>query len=397
MNSKIDTRLTEITEMDMPNRYKDTYDYLIVGAGFPGSVAAQRLAVFGKKVMLCDNRPYLGGNAHDRYDDHGILIHPYGPHIFHTNSTDVFNYLSNFTKWREYEHRALAFVDEKLLPIPVNLDTVNRLYNWKLSSEDLEGFFRTVAEHRPVIRTAEDAVVSRMGLELYEKLFRNYTLKQWGVEGGGLDRSVTERVSVRTNCDDRYFTDTYQTMPLDGFTAMFENMLSHPNITVELNADYRELLKHISAKQIIYTGPIDAYFDFCLGRLPYRSIKFKFENHPYQRFQPVAAINYPNEHEYTRITEFKHLTGQKAATTTIVYEFPHSEGEPYYPIATHENQELYRRYQLLAHNTGDVHFIGSLATYKHCQIDQEVAQALSLAGRLEGPGRKEVLEKTHFN
>ena len=366
------------------------FDYLIVGAGFAGSVLAERLASeSGKRVLLCDKRPHIGGNAYDFYDESGLLVHRYGPHIFHTNSREVFEYLSDFTAWRPYEHRVLASVDGQLVPIPINLDTVNRLYGLSLTSFELEEFFRSVAEKLTDIRTSEDVVVSRVGRELYEKFFRGYTRKQWGLDPAELDATVTARIPTRTSRDDRYFTDTYQVMPLHGYTRMFERMLAHPNIKVMLNTDYREIHKLIPYREMIYTGPVDAYFDYCFGKLPYRSLEFRHVTLNQPRFQPVGTVNYPNENPYTRVTEFKHLTGQEHKRTSIVYEYPRAEGDPYYPIPRPENTTLYRKYQSLAEQTPGVHFVGRLATYKYYNMDQVVAQALTLYKKLrsthEGP------------
>src|SRR5215217_3366704 len=219
------------------------FDYLIVGAGFAGSVLAERLARgANKRVLICDVRPHIGGNAYDHYNDDGILIHKYGPHIFHTNSKEVFDYLSQFTAWRPYQHRVRACVDGMLLPIPINLDTINQLYGLSLTSFEVDEFLESKAEKRERLRTSEDVVVSKVGRDLYEKFFRNYTRKQWGLDPSELDASVTARVPTRTNRDDRYFTDSYQAMPKHGYTRMFENMLDHPNIKVMLNTDYREVL-----------------------------------------------------------------------------------------------------------------------------------------------------------
>ncbi|HLL48884.1 MAG TPA: UDP-galactopyranose mutase, partial [Longimicrobiaceae bacterium] len=248
------------------------FDYLIVGAGFAGSVLAERLASeAGKKVLIVDRRGHIGGNAYDHYNDDGVLVHRYGPHIFHTNSREVFEYLSRFTEWRPYMHRVLAAVDGQLVPMPINLNTINQLYGLSLNSFELEKFFESVAEPREQLRTSEDVVVSKVGRELYEKFFRNYTRKQWGMDPSELDASVTARVPTRTNRDDRYFTDTYQAMPLHGYTRMFESMLSHPNIKVMLNTDYREIEDIVPFGEMIYTGPIDEFFDFRFGKLPYRS------------------------------------------------------------------------------------------------------------------------------
>ncbi|MFB2878322.1 UDP-galactopyranose mutase [Floridanema aerugineum] len=355
------------------------FDYLIVGAGFAGSVLAERLASqLGKKVLIVDKRNHIGGNAYDHYNEDGILVHKYGPHIFHTNSKDVFQYLSNFTQWRSYEHRVRASVDGQLVPIPINLDTINKLYGLNLTSFELEEFFAKVAEKKEYIRTSEDVVVSKVGRELYEKFFRNYTRKQWDMDPSELDKSVTARVPTRTNRDDRYFTDTYQAMPLHGFTAMFEKMLSHPNIKIMLNTDYREIQNVIPYRQMIYTGPIDAFFDYRYGKLPYRSLEFKHETHNKPVHQPAPVVNYPNEHLYTRCTEFKYLTGQEHSKTSIVYEFPQAEGDPYYPVPRPENAELYKKYKALADAIPEVYFVGRLATYKYYNMDQCVAQALTV-------------------
>jgi UDP-galactopyranose mutase len=371
------------------------FDYLIVGAGFAGCVLAERLASgSGKHVLLCDKRPHIGGNAFDHYNDAGILVHKYGPHIFHTNSRDVFDYLSHFTEWRPYEHRVLASVDGQLVPIPINLNTINRLYGLNLTSFQLEDFFKSVAEKVPHIKTSEDVVVSRVGRELYEKFFRGYTRKQWGLDPSELDASVTARIPTRTTRDDRYFTDTFQAMPLHGYTRMFERMVAHPNIKVLLGADYREIEKVIPHKEMIYTGPVDAFFDFVYGKLPYRSLEFKHETLSAPVFQPTGTVNYPNEHPYTRITEFKHLTGQDHAKTSIVYEIPQAEGDPYYPIPRPENAALYQKYHALASAQKGVHFVGRLATYKYYNMDQVVAQALSLYSKISAPERA-VLEVNH--
>lgn len=363
------------------------FDYLIVGAGFAGSVLAERLASqAGKKILIVDIRPHIGGNAYDHYDDSGILVHKYGPHIFHTNSRQVFEYLSQFTEWRPYEHRVLASVDGQLVPIPINLDTINKLYGLKLDVFQVQQFYESIAEPRDPIRTSEDVVVSKVGQELYEKFFRGYTRKQWGIDPSELDRSVTARVPTRTNRDDRYFTDSYQAMPLHGYTRMFEQMLSHPNIKVMLNTDYREIAKVIPYREMIYTGPVDAFFDYCYGKLPYRSLEFKHETLGKPVYQPAPVVNYPNEHLYTRITEFKYLTGQEHPKTSIVYEYPQDEGDPYYPVPKPENAERYKQYKALADATPNVHFVGRLATYKYYNMDQVVAQALTVFNTLQERG-----------
>ena len=355
------------------------FDFLIVGAGFAGAVLAERLATqAGKKVLIVDKRNHKGGNTYDYFNKEGILVHQYGPHIFHTNCKEIYEYLGKFTSWRPYEHRVLASVDGMLVPIPINLNTINMLYGLRLSSGEVEQFLQSKAEQKTRILTSEDVVVNKVGRELYEKFFKGYTKKQWDLDPSELDASVTARIPTRNNRDDRYFTDTYQGMPLYGYTKMFENMLAHPNIKVMLNTDYKEIEAMIPYREMIYTGPIDYYFDYCYGKLPYRSIEFKFETIETETFQPTGTVNFPNEHPYTRVTEFKYLTGQKHPKTTVVYEYPRTEGDPYYPVPRRENAELYKKYELLAAGLKKVHFTGRLATYKYYNMDQVVAQSLKL-------------------
>ena len=365
------------------------YDYLIVGAGFAGSVLAERLAkVTHKKVLIIDKRNHIAGNAYDYYDQAGILVHKYGPHIFHTNSQEVFNYLSDFTEWRNYQHRVLAQVDGQLLPIPINLNTINSMYGLNLSSDELSNFFQSRAEKKKDVLTSEDVVVNAVGRELYEKFFKNYTKKQWDLDPSELNASVTARVPTRINKDDRYFTDTYQAMPLHGYTKMFEKMLDHPNIHIMLNTDYKDVIGEIGYKELIFTGPIDEYFDYRFGKLPYRSIDFKFESYDVENFQQTGTVNYPNDYAFTRITEFKHLTGQIHQKTSVVYEYPKATGDPYYPIPKADNAALYKKYHDLASQLQSVHFVGRLATYKYYNMDQVVAQALMVFKKIRN---KEIL------
>jgi len=366
------------------------FDYLIVGAGFAGSVLAERLAAgSNRRILIIDKRNHIGGNAYDHYNDDGLLIHRYGPHIFHTNSREVFDYLSRFTPWRQYEHRVLASVDGQLLPIPINLDTINKLYGLNLTALQVPDFLKSMAEEREVIRTSEDVVVSKVGRDLYEKFFRNYTRKQWDLDPSELDASVTARVPVRHNRDDRYFSDTYQAMPLYGYTRLFERMLAHPNIKVMLNTSYQEIEDVVPYREMIYTGPIDEYFNFAYGKLPYRSLHFRHETVDKAHFQPAPVVNYPNEHPYTRVTEFKYLTGQEHPKTAVVYEYPIADGDPYYPVPRPENAEIYKLYKALADQMVGVHFVGRLATYKYYNMDQVVAQALTTYARIAGMPRTE--------
>ena len=355
------------------------YDWLIVGAGFAGAVMAERLAAgSGQKVLVVDRRPHIAGNAFDERNEVGQLYHKYGPHIFHTNSADIFEYLSRFTEWRNYEHRVLASVDGMLVPIPINRTTINALYNVGLETDaDAEAWLAARAEPVESIQTSEDVVVSAIGRELYEKFFRGYTRKQWGLDPSELDKSVTARVPTRTNTDDRYFTDRFQAIPAEGYTRMFERMLDHPNIDLLLGVDYNEIRDAYPHGRLVYTGPVDEYFGYRFGALPYRSFRFEHEVIDQEQYQPVATVNYPDEATpYTRITEYKHFTGDTGAFTSITTEFPAAEGDPYYPIPRDENQRLYKRYEALAAESETL-FVGRLATYRYYNMDQVVGQALA--------------------
>ena len=376
---------TVVSPTGWPDR-GNQYDVLVVGAGFAGSVMAERLASQSNlRVLVVDRRPHIAGNAFDHLDAAGLLIHQYGPHIFHTNSADVFDYLSNFTEWRQYEHRVLADVDGKLVPMPINRTTLNVLYDLDLKTdEEAEAYLESRAEPVAVVKTSADVVISKVGRELYETFFQGYTRKQWGMDPSELDKSVTSRVPTRTNIDDRYFTDTFQAMPLEGYTRMFERMLDHPNIDVLLGVDYEEVREAYAHDHLVFTGPIDEYFGHRYGKLPYRSLRFVHETHDTEVFQPVAVVNYPKESTpHTRITEYKYLTGQVHPKTSITYEIPSAEGDPYYPIPRDENQALFKKYEALAVVQGDVTFVGRLATYRYYNMDQVVGQALATHRKLE--------------
>jgi len=356
------------------------YDVMVVGAGFAGAVMAERLAAdAGKRVLVVDRRPHIAGNAYDHYDSNGVLIHQYGPHIFHTNSTEIVEYLSRFTEWRPYEHRVLAQVGDKLVPMPINRTTLNLLYDLDLQTDaDAAAFLADRAEPVSVVRTSADVVIAAIGRELYETFFQGYTRKQWGMDPSELDKSVTARVPTRTSIDDRYFTDSFQAMPADGYTRMFERILDHPNIDVLLGVDYAEARAAYPHRHLVFTGPIDEYFGHRFGRLPYRSLRFEHEQLDCEQFQSVATVNFPAEDvPYTRITEYKHLTGQDCPRTSVTYEYPSAEGDPYYPIPRPENQALFKRYEALALAERDVTFVGRLATYRYYNMDQVVGQALA--------------------
>jgi UDP-galactopyranose mutase len=400
MQALIDEAATERSTV-VPFAKKPHYDVLVVGAGFAGSVMAERLARDGgKKVLVIDRRPHIAGNAYDLPNEDGILYHLYGPHIFHTNSEEIFAYLSRFTKWRPYEHRVLASVRDALVPMPINRTTLNILYGLNLQTdEEAEAFLESRAEPVDEIRTSADVVVSKVGRELYETFFQGYTRKQWGMDPSELDKSVTSRVPTRTSTDDRYFTDQFQAMPLDGYTRMFEAMLDHPNITLRLGTDFDQVRREVTYDKLVFTGPIDEYFGYRYGKLPYRSLRFRHETIDTEVFQPVAVVNYPSEDvPYTRVTEYKYLTGQTAPKTSITYEYPSAEGDPYYPIPRPENQALFKRYEALALAEPDVVFVGRLATYRYYNMDQVVGQALATYRRMKAAEeeQREALDAAAF-
>jgi UDP-galactopyranose mutase len=357
------------------------YDVLVVGAGLAGSTIAERCAAeFGASVLLIDRRPHLAGNCHDPVGDDGLRYHQYGPHIFHTNAEHVVAYLSAFTEWRPYEHRVLANVDGRRVPIPINRTTVNALYGLDLDEAGVTAFLERAAEPRSEIRTSEDVIVARVGRELYERFFQGYTRKHWGRDPAELDASVCGRIPTRTNADDRYFTDRFQHMPADGYSAMVERMTNHPRIERVLGVDYQEIADRARFRHVVFTGPIDAYFEYRFGKLPYRSLRIEFETHDIERYQPTGCVNEPSpDVPYLRTTEYKHLTGQEHAKTIISREYPSEEGEPYYPVPAPESREQYRKYALLAQRTPGVTFVGRLAEYRYYNMDQAVASALRTA------------------
>lgn len=367
------------------------FDWLIVGAGFAGSVLAERLASErGDRVLVVDRRDHIAGNAFDHTDAAGVLIHRYGPHIFHTNSEQVFAYLSRFTAWRPYEHRVLAEVISPVtggtmqVPIPINLDTINRLYGLSLTEEAMQAWLAARAESVAQLRTSEDVVVATVGRELYELFFRGYTRKQWALDPSELDKSVTARVPTRTNRDDRYFADRFQAMPRDGYTAMFGRMLAHPNITVRTGVEFAEARQRTPFHRLIWTGPVDEYFGFRFGKLPYRSLRFRHETLDQEWALPTGTVNHPAESTpFTRVSEYKWMTGQAHPKTSLTYEYPSAEGDPYYPIPRPENAALYKRYEALADAEPDTWFVGRLATYRYYNMDQVVGQALATFARIQ--------------
>lgn len=352
---------------------------LVVGAGLAGAVMARRIADNGGRAVVVDRREHPAGNCYDHLDEHGVLVHAYGPHVFHTNSERVFGWLSRFTAWREYEQRVEARIGEQAYPFPVNRTTLEQFFGRSLPTEtDAQALLDEVVEDIYPVLTSEDVCLARAGRRLYEAFFYGYTRKQWDREPRELHRSVCARIPIRTDRDDRYFTDRFQAVPADGYTAMVERILDHPLISVELGTDGLALLPYRSGP-IVWTGPVDELWDCCYGRLPYRSLRFEFRSYPSRRLlQPVAGINYPSlDVPWTRDTEFRHITGQQADWTTILREFPAADGDPYYPVPAEENRLLYKRYQRLTEREfPNVILVGRLATYKYLNMDAVVAQAL---------------------
>lgn len=355
-------------------------DYLIVGAGFSGAVMAERIAnILKKKVMIVDIREHIGGNAYDYYEDNGILVHKYGPHIFHTNSKTVFEYLSDFTEWIKYEHRVLANHKGKLYPVPINANTLNLLYNTNLKTEkDVKKYFDDVKQNIYPVNNSEEIILNQIGFDLYKIFFEKFTLKTWFTHPKDLLPGVCGRVKVRHNFDDRYFLDKYQLMPKEGYTKLFENMLDNPKIEVLLGVDYKEILDKVKYKTMIYTGPIDYYFDECFGKLQYRSLRIDFKNINKEYFQSNSVINFVGDEEYSRITEYKRITGQKSDLTTIGIEYPVKDGEKYYPTLTSHSIDLYKKYRRLAKGLNNVIFAGRLANFNYYDMDQVISHSLKL-------------------
>lgn len=353
------------------------FKYVVVGAGLAGLTIAERIASqLDEKVLVIEKRKHIGGNVYDSYNKDGILVHNYGPHTFHTNDKEVFDYILQFTEWNDYQHRVLSYVDGRFVPIPIGIETINELYNLDLSAEGFEEFIASKRIDVSEVKTSEDVVLSQAGREIYEKFFEGFTLKQWGVSPAELDKTVISRIPFRRNRDTRYFSDKYQGNPRHGYTKMLEAMVDNPNIKVLLNTDYKEIIDGIEYDLMVYTGPLDYYFNYKFGKLLYRSIRMVFETHDCESYQPAPSTRYPQDYDFTRITEFKKMTGQEHAKTTILKEFPCFGGEPYYPYPTREWKMLARKYQELARNEKRTVFLGRLAEYKYYDMDDVIRAAL---------------------
>ena len=374
------------------------FDYIIVGAGFAGSVMAERIAnVLNKKVLIIEKRNHIGGNCYDERVEN-ILVHRYGPHLFHTNYKEVWDYLSNFTNWDLYHHKVLAFIDGGKVPIPFNFNTLHKVFPKELANKIEKKLLEKYTYNSKVpileLKKAQDKDLKFLADYIYEKVFLNYTAKQWGVKPEEIDSAVTARVPVFIGKDDRYFNDRYQAVPKDGYTMMFQKMLDHPNIKLMLNTDFNEVVKidHQNKKiyffnqefkgKLIFTGMIDELFDYKFGELPYRSVDMRFETLEKEYFQEIATVNYPNDYEFTRITEFKHIHPADTQKTVILKEYPQeyvkNENTPYYPVFTQKNQEKYNRYLEFANDYHNVILIGRLAEYKYYDMDDIVKRALEI-------------------
>ncbi|MCL2116647.1 MAG: UDP-galactopyranose mutase [Methanobrevibacter sp.] len=359
------------------NHYQN-YKYVIVGAGLSGLTIAERIANdLDEEVLIIEKRNHIGGNVYDSYNDSGVLIQNYGPHIFHTNEKLVYDYLSNFTDWIPYEHRVLSHVDGKLVPMPICIDTLNVLYDFDLDEESMRKWIDKEKVQLKEIRSSEDVVLANAGVDIYEKLFKNYTEKQWGTSASNLDSSVISRIPFRFNHDTRYFEDTYQGIPKEGYTKLCKKMISSDNIEIKLNTDYKEIINDIDYEILIYTGPIDYFYDYKYGKLLYRSLNFVTETYDEDSYQECAVINYPNDYDFTRITEFKKLTFQNIKDkTTIMKEYPGFDDEPSYPYPTKEYLDKFQEYKKDMEKEKNVIFLGRLAQYKYYNMDLVVKKAL---------------------
>src|SRR3989344_581654 len=359
----------------------EEYDFLIVGAGLAGCVLAERLASLGRKLLVVEKRGHIAGNCYDYVDDAGVLVHKYGPHYFRTNSVNVREYLSKFTEWLPQRYVVKASINGELYDLPINRNSLNKFFKADLKTDEETKAFLGKIRDTAIInpKNAEEQVLMLAGKELYNAFFKNYTKKQWGIEARELDASVTARIPIRFNDNPAYFDDSFQAMPKEGYTKMFEGMLVGENITLMLGTEYEKIRARVKFRKLIYTGQIDTFFGCKYGKLRYRSLKFVHESHTGREyFQAYSQINYPNEEEYTRIVEIKHATKQKCPNTTIVYEYPIWDGEPYYPVPNEKEREVYQKYSQEARKLNDVYFIGRLATYRYLNMDQIVKEALEL-------------------
>ncbi|MEG1459208.1 MAG: UDP-galactopyranose mutase [Acetivibrio sp.] len=377
------------------------YDSIIIGCGFAGAVLGRELAEKGKKILIIEKRSHIGGNSYDEKEEHGILVHKYGPHIFHTNKKEVYEYLSRFTKWYEYSHKVVGNIYGKLIPVPFNLNTLTMVYGEEKADRLKDKLIAEYGENKKVpileLRKNKDAEIQEIAAYIYENIFLKYTMKQWGQKPEEIDASVSGRVPIVLSYDNRYFQDTYQGMPLEGYTQLFENLLNHPNIEVRLGVEAKKVLEikentiffegEVFKGRVVFTGALDEFFDCRFGRLPYRSLIFKTEYHKEKPYQTYGVVNYTVTEDFTRITEYPYLTGQDCEGTSIMKEYPipYTDEEkqiPYYSIINEENQALYEKYVSLVKEIPNFYLLGRLAEYKYYNMDAIVERALKTAKEL---------------
>ncbi len=362
------------------------FDAVVVGAGFAGSVAARILAEKGKRVLIIEKLNHLAGHCHDFKNEYGIMIHTYGPHIFHTNHKDVWDFLNQFTVFYFYQHKVLSYVEGNYIPFPINFDTIKSVLGVDVSARDIDAFFKievSNSKFNDPPETFRDVVVSQVGERLYDLFYKNYTLKQWEKDPEELSIELAKRIPIRRNRDPRYFSDRYQGIPKIGYTKMIEKILEHKNISLLLNADYFDFKTEIQANITVYTGELDRYFNYKYGKLEYRSLKLEFKSVEQEWYQPSAVVNYPNDYDWTRITEFKHMTGDVSNKTTLCFEYPKSEGEPYYVVMNERNINLHKKYLDDVQKAQNVIFVGRLAQYKYFNMDQVIKEVFTRLQDLE--------------
>jgi len=359
--------------------------YVVVGAGLAGLTVAERISSqLNDNVLIIEKRDHIGGNVYDEYNDEGILVQKYGPHTFHTNDKEVFDYICSFTRWHEYQHRVMSYVNGNFVPMPISMETINSLYNMNLNEDEMIEYLESKKILVDKITNSEDVIISQIGKDLYEKFFKYFTLKQWGVFPSELDATVLKRIPIRTNRDTRYFTDKYQGLPECGYTQMCKKMVENPNIKILLKTDYKEVIKDIEFEKLIYTGPLDYYYDYKYGKLKYRSLKLCYETYCKDSYQSVASTRWPLDYDYTRITEFKKMTGQSHLKTTILKEYPCDEGEPFYPFPSKEWNDIAEKYRKLTRKEENTFFVGRLAEYKYYDMDDVIRKALDLFETIAG-------------
>lgn len=352
---------------------------MVVGAGMSGIVLARRLAEEKQQsVLVVERRQHIGGYCYDDRNEEGILIHRYGPHVFRTNSKKIYDYFSRFTSWIDYQHKVLSYVGGRFYPMPINLDTVNLFLHANYTSETVMDYFKRVGIPKDAVDSVQDVVESQVGPLFYEAFFKNYTEKQWGASPKDLPKEIVSRISVRNNRDDRYFTAVYQGIPINGYTEMMKQMLNHPRIHLLLNTDFQQIKDQIDYDRLFYSGSIDEFYQYRFGKLPYRCVSFQFETLDCEYYQPAAVVNYPNDYDYTRITEFKYFTKHRSEHTVIAKEYSSDAGDPSYPIPTEPNLSLYRKYQTISRNQQPT-FLGRLGWYRYLSMDQVADRIFNLS------------------